>query len=601
MLKYTRIFRLMKGAFIFMSKYYDLLKSYCDKLIEYQVKEISAPALYGGVLCPACSMIHGRISDAVYPLSAMFDITKNEKYIEAAKGIVEWSENNVLRKNGAYYNDKPSAWNRTTTFAQIAFGEALIYHGKCLDKNTYEKWFSIFKRQTDFIYNELLVDKINSNINYYITAAACMAVAYYIIGDEKYKKRAYEIMDYSVNFFSEDGLLFGECKPFAIDYESPRGCRGVDIGYNAEETLPSMVLFAYYLKDEKYYELAKKYFKTHIEFMIPDGGWDNSWGCRADKWTYWGSRTSDGCQAALSILAKDDPIFAEAAERNFDMLAYCSKEGLLYGGYMYIECGEDACTHHSFCHAKALAGMIDHAFEHKISVKLPRDDAYGLKYFPSVHINLAAVGDFRATVSDNDVIRQSGMGRSGGALNLLWHKDIGPIFAAAMPIYTMFEARNMQLSNNFDNINNITLRIEKDCFSNVNERNASITSSAEKDVIISASGQLCNIDYEANGNYEIVYTFSEKSVKIKAASSIGGVLKLPVICSLTDPLKFDGNNAVISRKGSIITLKSDDAVIFDKGGDERGFNLVGGFSVANLAIELYPNKASEVEITVKKL
>ncbi len=580
-----------------MNKYYDLLKAYCDKLIEYQVKEIKDPAFYGGILCPACSMIHGRISDAVYPLSAMYDITKDEKYIEAARGIVEWSEKNVLRKNGAYYNDKPSAWNRTTTFAQIAFGEALNYHGKCLDKDTYEKWFSIFKRQTDFIYEELTVDKINANINYYITAAACMAIAYKILGDEKYKARAYEIMNFSINFFAPDGLLFGECKPFPIDYESPRGCRGVDIGYNTEETLPSMVLFAYYLKDEKYLEAAKKYFKKHIEFMIPDGAWDNSWGCRADKWTYWGSRTSDGCQAALAILAKDDPIFAEAAERNFDMLAQCSKDGLLYGGYMYIECGEDACTHHSFCHAKALAAMIDHGFEHTYSVKLPQDEEYGLKYFPSVHINLVSVGGYRATVSDNDVIRQNGMARCGGALNLLWHKAVGPIFAASMPVYTMFETRNMQLSNHFDNIDNITPRIEKDTFSNVNEKNASVlTSYADNTVIIEAAGHLCNTEYEECGEYKITYTFTKDSVKIKAESSVGGALKLPVICSIADPVSLKGTSAEISRKGSVIKLSSSDAIAFDK--TERGFNLVGGFSVANLIIELSPNVASEAEISV---
>ena len=44
--------------------------------------------------------------------------------------------------------------------------------------------------------------------------------------------------------------------------------------------------------------------RTHMEFMLPDGGWDNSWGTRNYKWTWWGSRTSDGCQPAYPGLSR---------------------------------------------------------------------------------------------------------------------------------------------------------------------------------------------------------------------------------------------------------------------------------------------------------
>ena len=39
--------------------------------------------------------------------------------------------------------------------------------------------------------------------------------------------------------------------------------------------------------------------RTHMEFMLPDGAWDNSWGTRNYKWSWWGSRTSDGCHPAM--------------------------------------------------------------------------------------------------------------------------------------------------------------------------------------------------------------------------------------------------------------------------------------------------------------
>lgn len=75
-----------------------LLKSWCDKLISFQITEIKDKNFYGGILCPACSMIHGRIGDAVYPFTLMYDKTGDKKYLEAAKMVIDWSEHNVRRK-----------------------------------------------------------------------------------------------------------------------------------------------------------------------------------------------------------------------------------------------------------------------------------------------------------------------------------------------------------------------------------------------------------------------------------------------------------------------------------------------------------------------
>ena len=44
--------------------------------------------------------------------------------------------------------------------------------------------------------------------------------------------------------------------------------------------------------------------KSHLAFLLPDGGLDNSMGSRSCKWTYWGSRTSDGCLAAFNAREK---------------------------------------------------------------------------------------------------------------------------------------------------------------------------------------------------------------------------------------------------------------------------------------------------------
>ena len=43
--------------------YFKILKTWCDTLIKLQMKEPQSPAIYGGIFCPACGRIHGRIND----------------------------------------------------------------------------------------------------------------------------------------------------------------------------------------------------------------------------------------------------------------------------------------------------------------------------------------------------------------------------------------------------------------------------------------------------------------------------------------------------------------------------------------------------------
>ena len=84
-----------------------------------QITELKDPAFYGGILCPACSLIHGRIGDSVYPLTAMYDYSGDEKYLNAAKLAVEWSEANVARKTGGYFNDKAHTWMGISVFSAL--------------------------------------------------------------------------------------------------------------------------------------------------------------------------------------------------------------------------------------------------------------------------------------------------------------------------------------------------------------------------------------------------------------------------------------------------------------------------------------------------
>lgn len=69
-----------------------LLVEWVDALLAYQCEGLH-PSLDGGILCPACARIHGRIGDTVLPLMYLADKTGNDKYLLAAKKLMKWMEN----------------------------------------------------------------------------------------------------------------------------------------------------------------------------------------------------------------------------------------------------------------------------------------------------------------------------------------------------------------------------------------------------------------------------------------------------------------------------------------------------------------------------
>jgi hypothetical protein len=140
------------------------------------------------------------------------------------------------------------------------------------------------------------------------------------------------------------------------DGESSRhlpNCRPVDLGYSVEESLPSLALYALATNDKPVLDQVIAALRTHMEFMLPDAAWDNSRGARNYKWTWWGSRTSDGCHPAYALLAQYDAKFREVAWRNLELMAACTHNGLLYGGPHYFAHGDLLCVHFHTCQSAA--------------------------------------------------------------------------------------------------------------------------------------------------------------------------------------------------------------------------------------------------------
>lgn len=438
--------------------YYKLLIELCDGLISVQDKS-SDPAFRGGIYCRACKNIHGRCPDAVFPFVEAYKLTKDEKYLAAAESVFDYGEN-LMCFDGGMYNDAQTTWRYTTTFQTIAVIEAYEAGKSFLSDEFKAKMRARIKKTSEWVY-ENIDEKTGANINYSTTTGLTLALAGKFLDNADYTAKAKRLIYYAMEHISENGLLYGECKPH--DKRSAHGSVGVDLGYNVEESVPAMVKYAYIVGDEKLKDRLESILLSQLWFMLPDGAWDNSFGTRNNKWTYYGSRTSDGCQPAYLLMADRNETFKEAALRNLELIEKCSEDGFLYGGLHYKRHGEYPCTHHAFEHLNAIAFALENIDEKYLNfdrVALPADKFEGVKYFSEIDTVKMAKGDYIATVTNYDFdIFFSGHAAGGTLTALFDRKTNEPMIMASVTDYVLVEPTNMQQVKDVSKHRSLTPRI----------------------------------------------------------------------------------------------------------------------------------------------
>ena len=504
-----------------MNIYFQLLKKWCDRLLELQITEKTIPELYGGILCPSCGRIHGRCSDAMYPMFYLYKATGEKKYKDCGMRLFSWSDN-MYHEEGFFYNDTNSSWRGITVFSAAQMGECLLDFRECLSEEEYRSISARFEKCAEYL--RVHIEEIGGNVNYPVTCAYTMAVAHKVTKEEKYAAKARELAHNTKNYITEDGLLYGEGHD--RQFVSPKGCRPIDLGYNVEESLPALLQYALMEEDEEIRQLAVRAMRIHLEFMLPDGAWDNSFGTRNYKWSYWGSRTSDGCLTGYGMV--DDDVFREAVRRNTLLLARCTSQGLLYGGPMFESAGEPPCVHHTLCHAKAFALLLEKAPEEQMKklndfrkeIPLPSDLRNGIQFFPSAQVLLLGKGSWRATITGYDVEYCRWGHPSGGAVSLLWHKDCGPVLIGTMGNYELVEPNNMQLPRK-NTPSCLTPRIESvrdgRVYRSIYDKAARIEWEDTGDVLlVTVSGNMTASDDSVGEAFTLKYEMSEEAFVMEA-------------------------------------------------------------------------------------
>ncbi|MEN2283399.1 hypothetical protein AAGF08_14735 [Algoriphagus sp. SE2] len=593
---------------------FNLLKDWCDGMIEVQIMDPSDPKLHGLLDCPACDTIHGRASDAVYPFFYLAKATGDKKYLNAGITVFEWSQN-VSQPDGSWTNDiNPNSWNGTTVFGAIALAETLKYHGDLLDEVRYQNWKNRLGEAAEFIYQKFpAID--STNVNYGATNIYAMNLIGNLLDEPNYialsKKLASEVKSY---FTEDNALLYGEIKPSAHQ-RSEKGLPGIDLGYNVEESLNSLVLYALHEKDEELLRIVQKSLESHMEFMLPDGGFDNSWGTRMFKWTYWGSRTCDGCQPAFSLMAGYNPAFGTAAFKNTELLKRCTTNGLLHGGPHYVSHGIKPCIHHTFTHTKSLAVILDHWDQMPPITKtnpLPRAASNGLRYFEELDTVLFARGDWRGTVSAYDAeyypkmdLRQA----TGNSLGMLYHSRVGLLCAASLAVYRLMEPLNQQDAPGKDIA--LTPRVETyqdgKWFTNLYDLTANFDSDDQDgEIRISGDVNLKNEDREtlegSASQFKITYFCSDTELRIlvETKQSIKGKTSftLPIISKNNEPVEQPEENVIlITKPEGRVRIAANVSLSIIETQKSRTFNMVPGVEALPIKVDFISNRV-ELILTV---
>lgn len=586
-----------------------LLNTWGEGLLSHQVRDASLGKAHGGLICPACSFIHGRCADAIQPLMYLAGRTGDRRYREAALLLYEWMENNVSMPDGSWVNEVTvSDWKGITVFTVIMLAETLIHSGNLLDKKTRGQWEARLNKGAEFIYKDFTIK--TGNINYPVNGAYALALTGHYFKEQRFMDRGKELASSVMDYFTPNSkFLFGEGHP--VKEPSAKKCYSVDLGYDVEESLPALVMYAQLTGDKVILETVLASMRTHMEFLLPDGGWDNSWGTRNFKWTYWGSRTTDGCANAYARMGAYDPRFYGVALANMKLLSSCTYDGLLHGGPHYHLAGAAPCIHHTFSHAKVLASLLAGKEGIKINVPekgLPRAGAYGVKSFPDIATWLIAKGGWRATVTGYDVEYLMTSGHAtGGALTLLWHEALGPVVTASMTSYQLVESFNMQRDKSEGN-SCLTPRFEMvtgdRLFTNIHDLTA-VISVEERDGLVLCKTRSVLRDKEQSAgdiavNVQVDYTFGDGLVKLHAnagSADVSGLrFILPLIAAGPEVVKvLSPRELTIQKQQGILRVRSNVDFTLPSTAAGRIFNFVPGMQALPLE---FSGRDVEVELSL---
>ena len=155
-----------------MDQYGKLLVEWCDSLLSRQIRGYGSPH-DGGFLCDACTVLHGRADNAIFPLVYLYAETGEARYLKGARLLLGFRRR-LTREDGSVYNDGQNFWKATTVFSAIGLYKTLHYCAGSLPEDFRQELERLLAENAGWIYENLRIGYA-SNINYYAAGAAAQA------------------------------------------------------------------------------------------------------------------------------------------------------------------------------------------------------------------------------------------------------------------------------------------------------------------------------------------------------------------------------------------------------------------------------------------
>ena len=496
------------------SEYAKTLVELSTTIVTQQVTE-AADTNFGAIRCLHCTVFHTRAAESVFPLYVSYTITHDRKFLTAAINAANW----LVRQQfpDGSWKETPEEWTGTTTDQLLMLTESYEGLRANLSADDRSRWLRSIRNAANYLMNVMTPEW--ASINYVATTAAALASVNRLIPDVNYLKRATELAHRTISKMDEDGFLTGEG---GREHDNKYG---VDLGYNMEMSLWGLGYYARLTNDTEVRDAVTRSLRIHSYFIYPDGSLDASWGIRSNKWTTFGSATSDGCQVLFTLFADDQPFYAAAALKNLQYLRSNITNGFVGYGPQYAELfNTPPCIYPTFTKAKnlALAYSLESGKLHT-SALLPTERKGWMKYFPTVQVAEVRTESFMLTVPAyryKDLEKRDKskyMYRpTGGSISNLWVEGYGLLQASSQTFYFRWEPMSFPV---VDTVICLTPRVEFRAngayFTNLFEFDGVMTTSHERDgsFVVKTTGELKDKTWLAGGiGYRLTHTVRDNDL-----------------------------------------------------------------------------------------
>ncbi len=520
---------------------------------------------YGGIICPGENIYHTRAAEAMFPFAFEYSVTGEERRAVQAMALAEWLMR--CQQEDGSWKETPEEWTGTTADQLLMMLLTYPVLRERLDGHSDRRWRDSMTRAADYLTR--VMDNRFASINYCATTAAALSEAYVILDDDSYARKARTLAGLVVSKMNMDSLIEGEGeREGAYKY-------GVDLGYNLEMSLWGLARYAELSGDEPVMNAVETSAVAHLPFIYPDGMLDASSGIRSNKWTVYGSGTSDGIHPLCAILSRRNPVFLTVALRNMGRIGDCfSSCGLLATGPDYdAVIDTPPCIYPSFAKAKSLAMAL--AWMPKDVVvpdKMPADDDFEV-FLQSVGTAVMRRGAFCSTVTAYNYKARAGAGSkymhrpSGGAMSALWVEGFGLLGASSQTEYHRWEPMSFPIMP--EGLSPLTPRLEQvdgdRTYTNLYEFDATMTFSSGENVNCSITGELKDRNqFRSGAAYRIDYTVSAeclvKHYEVRRRTSSGEIV-------LVEPVVYDEGVQVEQLSPGCVLLTRGDCSLRISVGD----------------------------------